>query len=182
MNENQQWLVEFGAGTGYTCESYSEALVLAGEVVLERAVKSLETNQEAKAVINLLAVGDLSEALRIWNEMWNDPVELRTVVRGKALAVEAAKSLSMRAKDALKQPDPVPKMSLGTAIRHARHRAEVGSDPKYKQDHAQLAKWLEDLADLHREIREWRAFCDEGVSYNESLIDVFSDLKGNYDG
>lgn len=183
---SQQWLVEFKGGTGYTFDSYREAQLCAAEIVLERATVEMDTNPEAKVVLDQLAHGSIGEAISLWNDIWNNPVVMRTVEKGRDL--EAEGSLRERALAAVHRPPPVPKVSLMSAIKHAEHRAEVAPDSQSSQEYAQLAEWLNDLNLLHKEVRDWAQYVHDWArpartpdSHEEALLEVLQELKGHYD-
>jgi hypothetical protein len=175
-----QFLVEFKNGVGWTCETHREALLTACDIILERATADLKAGHEhAERVIRLISAGQLTEAMGAWNELPVQAVKISKVVR-KVSAVET-ESLRARAEAVLNpEPEPDP-LSLAAAIAHARHQAKGVQDPKCQKDHAQLADWLEDLRDLYEAVQEWRVYADEGVAYNEALIDTASNLRGCYE-
>jgi len=177
VNNKQKWLVEFRGGVGYTYDEYGEALNTACDAVLERAALE-KSNDEARAVLDLIAQGRPAEALSQWNQDFPDPILLRVVEVGDT--TDRGESLKERAAAALALPEPLPRMGLGVAIRHAEHQAAVNRDPQCAQDNAQLVEWLTDLRDMHKAIREWYTYADEGRSHNEALIETFVEVKGDY--
>jgi len=177
-----QWLVEFKPGVGFTFDLFEDAQRCAAEAVLERALEVMKTDDQAKHVLDWLALGKFGEAIKLWNSLWV-PITVRQIEKSRILPEDG--SLQVRAQEALKLPKPSPKMSLLSAIKHASHQAEVATDPKAEQDHQQLASWLQDLLVLQREVSDWAYYANSAripEAHEEALLEVLQDLKGHYDG
>lgn len=138
----KQYMVEFREGTGWLCDTYEEALLTACEFILEAcAVKLGVDGGGAEILLRQIASGSLEDAVENYSGVTIISVE-------KLQPASMIASLKAKAEALLHPPEPLPSMSLDSAISHARHRAECAMDPKCKQDHTQLADWLEDLKDL----------------------------------